>query len=131
MSIRCIYTNEPIDINNFHLDHVLPWSFVAHNQLWNLIPTSPKINSSKNDSIPDISYIAPASLLHCSALSIAHQMQPVQSWKNTANQYLNGLNIGSPQELVNSNFLVERYLQTYAPLLEMAINSGFSGPWRA
>ena len=127
--IRCIYTNELIDLNNFHLDHILPWSFVAHNQLWNLIPTSPRINLTKHDSIPDISFIGPASLLHHTALLTTFHGDPSQSWRNDANQYLSGLNIGSYEELLNGTLLTERYIQTYNPLVEIAINSGFSGPW--
>lgn len=129
--IRCIYTNEPIDANNFHLDHLLPWSFVAHNQLWNLIPTSPRINLTKNDSIPDISYIGPASLLHHAALVTTFQANPNQSWRNDANQYLSGLNLRGYEDLLNNDLLTERYIQTYNPLIEIAINSGFSGPWLA
>ena len=130
--IRCIYTNELIDINDFHLDHILPWSFVAHNQLWNLIPTSPRINLTKNDSIPDISYIGPAALLHHTGLLATHKADhPSQSWRNDANQYLSGLNVSSYEELLNEDLLTERYIQTYNPLIEIAINSGFSGPWLA
>lgn len=129
--IRCIYTNELIDINNFHLDHLLPWSFVAHNQLWNLIPTSPRINLTKNDSIPDISYVRPAALLHHAGLLTTYQTDPNRSWQNEANQYLSALNVSSYEELLNEDVLTERYIQTYNPLIEIAINSGFSGPWLA
>lgn len=63
-TIRCIYTNEKIN-KNYHLDHFLPWSFVAHNQPWNLVPTSPEVNISKSDSIPNAIYIpALAGLQH-------------------------------------------------------------------
>ena len=127
--IRCIYTNELIDINNFHLDHLLPWSFVAHNQLWNLIPTSPTINIAKNDSIPDASYIPPASLLHHAALLTAYKAESTQSCRNDANQYLSGLNINNYEELLSEDSLTRHYIQTYSPLMEIAINSGFSGPW--
>jgi hypothetical protein len=34
----------------------LPWSFVAHDQLWNLTPTSPEVNSSKSDNLPANTY---------------------------------------------------------------------------
>jgi hypothetical protein len=129
-SIKCIYTNELIDVSNFHLDHFLPWSFVAHNQLWNLIPTSPKINIAKNDLIPDISYILPASLLHHAALLTYYKAESIESWRNHANQYLSGLNIGKYEELLKEDFLTRHYIQTYNPLIEIAINSGFSGTWK-
>lgn len=36
------------------IDHFLPRSFVAHDQLWNLIPVSKSINSSKSNNLPDL-----------------------------------------------------------------------------
>lgn len=49
---RCIYTGEVVEPHGFSLDHFLPWSFVAHDLLWNIIPTSPNVNSAKSDQLP-------------------------------------------------------------------------------
>ena len=35
------------------IDHFVPWSYVASDELWNLIPTKKSINSSKSNSLPD------------------------------------------------------------------------------
>ena len=35
------------------LDHFIPWSFVLHNEIWNLYPMYKNINSSKNNKLPD------------------------------------------------------------------------------
>ena len=35
------------------LDHFVPWSFVAHDELWNLVPTTKAINSSKSNDLPN------------------------------------------------------------------------------
>lgn len=48
----CIYSGQTISIENLSLDHFLPWSYVAHDQLWNIIPTSKTVNSAKNDCLP-------------------------------------------------------------------------------
>ena len=45
--LNCIYTGNPLERNSFDLDHFMPWSFVSHNQNWNLIPTDSSFNSSK------------------------------------------------------------------------------------
>src|SRR5207249_4892044 len=37
-SLRCIYTNSEMTIGNYHVEHFLPYSFVSHNLIWNLIP---------------------------------------------------------------------------------------------
>lgn len=33
------------------IDHFIPWSFVLHDERWNLVPTFKNINSSKNDKL--------------------------------------------------------------------------------
>lgn len=48
-----IISGSKIDNSNFHLDHYIPWSFVQHNQLWNLSPMVPENNLKKSDSLPD------------------------------------------------------------------------------
>ena len=52
----CIYSNKSLSLNNLSLDHYLPWSFVTHDLLWNLIPTSKEVNSSKSDNLPSNDY---------------------------------------------------------------------------
>lgn len=52
--LRCIYSGQSITTANLSLDHFLPWSFVAHDQLWNIVPTSKSVNSAKNDLLPSL-----------------------------------------------------------------------------
>lgn len=50
---HCIYSNQRITVDDeFVLDHFIPWSFVAHDMIWNLIPTSQTVNSSKSNNLP-------------------------------------------------------------------------------
>lgn len=51
--LRSIYSGKPLS-DPWVLDHVLPWSFVAHHQLWNLVPCEPALNSRKSDSLPRV-----------------------------------------------------------------------------
>ncbi|MFI3251974.1 MAG: HNH endonuclease domain-containing protein, partial [bacterium] len=46
------YTNEPIDINDVSIDHVIPWSFMYSDDIWNLVVTSKSNNSKKSNKIP-------------------------------------------------------------------------------
>lgn len=42
------------------IDHFIPWSFVLHDEAWDLIPTFKDPNSSKSDSLPSIEqYLEP------------------------------------------------------------------------
>ncbi|WP_461099666.1 HNH endonuclease domain-containing protein [Telluribacter humicola] len=52
--LPCIYSTQIITSDNFSLDHFLPWSFVAHDQLWNIIPTPKSVNSAKSDWLPSV-----------------------------------------------------------------------------
>lgn len=48
-----IYGGNHLDEKNMSIDHFVPWSYVAHDELWNLTPTTRSINSSKSNSLPD------------------------------------------------------------------------------
>ena len=59
-SIRCIYTGKELQPQQYDLDHFVPWSFVSHNLLWNLLPADSNINSSKSNNLPSLDkYLAP------------------------------------------------------------------------
>ena len=48
-----IYSGKPINPQKYDMDHFIPWSFVSHNELWNLLPIDPNINSMKRDQLPN------------------------------------------------------------------------------
>lgn len=52
--IKGIYTNQLLNKSNFDVDHFIPWSFVLHNKIWNLIPSINNINRIKNNKLPDL-----------------------------------------------------------------------------
>lgn len=53
----CIYSGKKINTqSNLSIDHFLPWSYVAHEEVWNLIPTTININSSKNNDFPKLDF---------------------------------------------------------------------------
>lgn len=49
---KCIYSNEIITPDILSIDHFIPWSYIAHDLIWNLIPTTRCVNSSKSDYLP-------------------------------------------------------------------------------
>jgi len=49
---RCVWTNKPLIKGKYDVDHVLPYSVWLNNDLWNLLPSDPKINNMKSDKIP-------------------------------------------------------------------------------
>lgn len=35
------------------MDHFIPWSYVAHDEMWNLIPSNASVNRSKSNNLPE------------------------------------------------------------------------------
>lgn len=53
MPVYDIYGKVLMSENDLSIDHFVPWSYVAHDELWNLNPTTKSINSKKSNSLPD------------------------------------------------------------------------------
>lgn len=52
-----IYTGQELSIGKFDLDHFVPRSFVSNDELWNLTPMAKNLNSSKNNRLPEKTFI--------------------------------------------------------------------------
>lgn len=46
------YSGKPLANSDISVDHVIPWSFMYSDDIWNLVLTSKSNNSSKSNSIP-------------------------------------------------------------------------------
>lgn len=53
ISIKDIYNHSELCFNEYEVDHFIPWSYVANDELWNLIPMDSSLNSSKSNKLPD------------------------------------------------------------------------------
>lgn len=51
--VREIYGHVELTEKDISIDHFVPWSYVAHDEFWNLHPTTRAINSSKSSNLPD------------------------------------------------------------------------------
>jgi hypothetical protein len=71
--VSCVWSGEPI--RRYDVDHVIPFSVWKNNDLWNLLPSSPKTNSQKKDKIPSVSLIARQKdlIVHYWEILLAHQ----------------------------------------------------------
>lgn len=52
--VNCIYTGQTLSIENYALDHFIPYNFVSHDLIWNLIPADKSFNSTKSDKLPSM-----------------------------------------------------------------------------
>jgi hypothetical protein len=51
--IPCIYTGKKLGLGEYAVEHFVPFQFVAHDLMWNLIPADTTFNSKKGDKLPD------------------------------------------------------------------------------
>mgnify|MGYP003259736180 CR=1 FL=1 len=47
-----VFKEEEIKIDEFDVDHFIPWSFVMNDELWNLMPMDSSWNSKKSNKLP-------------------------------------------------------------------------------
>ena len=52
-SVADVFTDGPIQVHKYDVDHFIPWSFVMNDELWNLMPMDSALNSAKNNRLPD------------------------------------------------------------------------------
>ena len=47
-----VFTDQLLTKQQYDVDHFIPWSFVMNDELWNLMPMDPSLNSSKSNYLP-------------------------------------------------------------------------------
>ena len=127
LEVRCLYTNKLLVEREYDLDHFIPWSFVSHDLLWNLMPADSSINSSKSNKLPDLSLYLPK-------LAEAHQAAlQINLEKGKQDKLLEDyLSLGyNPQEIVQMDreHLLDCFSQTFTPMNQIALNMGFES-WK-
>lgn len=122
-SVKCIYTGNKLSLGNYAVEHFIPYNFVSHDLIWNLIPADKSFNSSKSDKLPPLErYFNPFFNLQKEAIEIVRR-------KNPKNKFLEDyLTIFSDLEEVSSlpeNFTREKFKERLQPLITIASNNGF------
>ena len=123
LEVRCLYTNKLLKEREYDLDHFIPWSFVSHDLLWNLMPADSSINSSKSNKLPDLNLYLPK-------LAEAHQAAlRINLEKGKQDKLLEDyLALGhTPQDIaiMDREHLLDCFYQTFTPMNQIAINMGF------
>lgn len=128
--LRCIYTNQEITPRyKFALDHFLPWSFVGHDQLWNLIPANPGVNSSKSNNLPHEAYLNKLIAIQYDGLITSRTAFSESKWQKDTECFVSDLKLQS-DKLINQDYLEAAYKNTIPPLIQLASNMGFLAGWR-
>jgi hypothetical protein len=128
-TFTCIFSGESISNYNLSLDHFLPWSFVAHDQLWNLVPVSRSINSSKSNNLPSLEkYFTGFADMQFQALSAYRKNPGKTPWKKIVEPYIADLKM-QPNDLLNRDKLTLGLRNIIEPLYALASAQGFSSGW--
>lgn len=135
MPLYDIYTKEEfVDANyeiygSLSIDHFIPWSFVLHNEIWNLYPMFKNINSGKNNKLPDKNrYLKQFCEYQYRAFILAKQMPKL---KRMTEQYLTvkkDIFCIEESDRGHDSF-VSAMKQTIEPLYQIANNQGYGIWW--
>ncbi|HEY9692752.1 MAG TPA: HNH endonuclease domain-containing protein [Oculatellaceae cyanobacterium] len=128
-NIECIYSKKTLEKERISLDHYIPWSFVAHDQLWNLIPTFPEVNSAKSNNLPSNYYFENFIRLQHFGLTVSHQNLSESKWYKYIDSYINELKLNNAQDLLDLEKLRSAYEATIKPLVSLAGIQGFMSGW--
>ena len=125
-----IYGENPLNEKNISIDHFVLWSYVAHDELWNLTPTTRSINSSKSNSLPDWNIYFP---MLCKSEYLSYEMmwkypKIHEEFEKCAREHLNNQEIRHKlyrQDLSERGFS-GRLEEVILPVYQSAKSMGFS-----
>lgn len=121
-TVDCIYTGEKLSVGKYAVEHFIPFAFVSHDLMWNLIPADPSFNCIKSDKLPSLNtHFEPFYKLQATAIEVVQQVAP-------KNRYLEDyLTILPELSLINASDGTgkQRYKEQLQPLITIASNNGF------
>lgn len=130
-NIMDIYTGKEFNEINYHslgvlsIDHFIPWSFVLHDEMWNLVPTFKNINSSKSDKLLLFDNYIDS---FCDVQYKAFGYLCEKRLKNSLEEYINVLRIETPYQYyksTNAQDFKTKIKQCISPIYQIAVNQGF------
>ena len=128
-SIREIYGDTVLANKDISVDHFVPWQYVAHDELWNLHPTTKSINSSKSNSLPSWNlYFNLLGQLEYRAYELKDQNEIIaQEFRKIIPYHLNNQEICSQlyADGLDKNAFIGRLEHVVKPVYESAQMSGF------
>jgi hypothetical protein len=114
-SIQCIYTDKKLNIGEYAVEHFIPFQFLSHDLMWNLIPADGSFNSSKSDKLPPLdTYFNDFYHLQQEAVNIIKIQDPKNKFLEDYLNFFHDLNLSK-----------EKYREHIEPLITIAHNNGF------
>ena len=121
--VKCIYTDTTLNLNQYAVEHFVPFAFVSHDLIWNLIPADKRFNSSKSDKLPIMhkhfdAYFEVQEVAMKTIFDLSPTNKLLQDYL-TILPDLNALNS------LNRETLKTRFRENIQPLITIAANNGF------
>jgi hypothetical protein len=114
-SVDCIYTGKKLITGTYAVEHFVPFQYVAHDLMWNLVPADPNFNRMKSDKLPRLdSYFDNFFDVQKEGVKIVKKMNP-------KNKFLEDYLSIFP----TLDFSKDKYRETIEPMLMIASNNGF------
>ena len=131
--IQEIYNDQILNDKDISIDHFVPWSYVAHDEFWNLSPTTKGINSSKSNSLPNWDmYFPKLARLEYQSYKLIWKYENIHNeFAKCAKEHINNADI---QERLYSKGLsydgfAERLKTVIYPVYNAAHDCGFDWNW--
>lgn len=125
-----IYAGQVMDAKNISIDHFVPWSYVAHDELWNLHPTTRSVNSAKSNSLPRWDEYFPALCdIEYQAYTVTWKYDKIHKlWDDCAKEHINSEEVR--KRLYSRNLSKDKFAyeleQIIQPVYAAAKNCGFT-----
>lgn len=117
--VPCIFTGKNIDSKNYCLDHFIPYAFVSHDLIWNLIPIDPQFNSQKSDKLPSLH------LHYEKFFNLQKDAYFTLSRDSTIKKFKEEYHTVFPVIKDASDFQIDKFRDVISPLVTTAHNNGF------
>lgn len=128
-SIKDIYGDVDLSHTSISVDYFVPWQYVAHDELWNLHPTTKSINSRKSNSLPSWTlYFNSLGKLEYRAYELKNQNEIIErKFQKIAPYHLNNQEICNQlyEDGLDKNSFIGRLEHVVKPVYESAQMSGF------
>ncbi len=128
-SLKDIYGDVTLADEIISVDHFVPWQYVAHDELWNLHPTTRSINSSKSNSLPSWNaYFRALGDIEYQAYNLREKNEAVaHEFNKIAPYHLNNQEIRNQlySDGLDRNTFIERLEHVIKPVYESAQTLGF------
>ncbi len=124
-----IYGNGRLTCDDISIDHFVPWSYVANDEIWNLHPTTRSINSAKSNYLPkwDV-YFAKLTELEYLSYQMMQQYEKIRrEFDMIKKKHLNSLVVEGrlySSGLSKDEFAV-RLAEVVLPVYQSAKSAGF------